>query len=159
MNAAERAAWLRDELHRHNRLYYVDNAPEISDTEYDRLLRELSDLETAHPELLTPDSPTQTVGVAPVAAFGEVRHRVPMLSLDNAFDEAELQAFDQRVRRFLAQDEPVRYVVELKLDGVSLSLTYEDGLLTQAATRGDGTTGEMVTANARTVRGVPLRLA
>ncbi|ARU45130.1 hypothetical protein CCB81_09555 [Armatimonadetes bacterium Uphvl-Ar2] len=159
MNAAERAAWLRDELHRHNRLYYVDNAPEISDTEYDGLLRELSDLETAHPELLTPDSPTQTVGVAPVAAFGEVRHRVPMLSLDNAFDEAELQAFDQRVRRFLAQDEPVRYVVELKLDGVSLSLTYEDGLLTQAATRGDGTTGEMVTANARTVRGVPLRLA
>lgn len=159
VNAAERAAWLRDELHRHNRLYYVDNAPEISDTEYDRLLRELSDLETAHPELLTPDSPTQTVGVAPVAAFGEVRHRVPMLSLDNAFDEAELQAFDQRVRRFLGQDEPVRYVVELKLDGVSLSLTYEDGLLTQAATRGDGATGEMVTANARTVRGVPLRLA
>lgn len=159
MNAAERAAWLRDELHRHNRLYYVDNAPEISDTEYDRLLRELSDLETAHPELLTPDSPTQTVGVTPVAAFGEVRHRVPMLSLDNAFNEAELKAFDQRVRKFLGQDEPVRYVVELKLDGVSLSLTYEDGLLTQAATRGDGTTGEMVTANARTVRGVPLRLA
>lgn len=159
MNAAERAAWLRTELHRHNRLYYVDNAPEISDTEYDRLLRELIEIETAHPDLLTPDSPTQTVGVAPVAAFGEVRHRVPMLSLDNAFDEAEIRAFDQRVRRFLGQDEPVRYVVELKLDGVSLSLTYEDGLLTQAATRGDGTTGEMVTVNARTVRGVPLQLA
>lgn len=155
----ERAAYLRHEIERHNRLYYELDTPEISDTEWDRLFRELLDLEAAHPELRTPDSPTQRVGVAPVAAFEQHRHASPMLSLDNAFGEDELRAFDERVRRALglSASSGVDYLAELKFDGLSLSLTYRDGLLEIATTRGDGTTGEVITANAKTVRGIPLR--
>lgn len=157
MSIADRAAYLRRELERHNYLYYVLDSPEISDTEYDHLFRELVEIEANNPELRTPDSPTQRVGAAPVDAFAQHRHLQPMLSLDNAFSTDELIAFDERVRRELGLDE-VTYHVELKFDGLSLSLTYVDGLLTTAATRGDGTSGEVVTANARTLRGVPLRL-
>ncbi|HRJ26546.1 MAG TPA: NAD-dependent DNA ligase LigA [Fimbriimonadaceae bacterium] len=158
MDRASRAAFLREEIERHNRLYYVDNLPEISDSEFDLLFRELQDLEAAHPELRTTDSPTQRVGAPPVEGFPEVQHRIPMLSLDNAFDENELRAFDARVCRALAR-ESVEYFVELKFDGASLSLTYEEGRLVQAATRGDGRTGEGIIENARTLRGVPLRLS
>lgn len=154
----ERAAWLRQEIERHNRLYHDHDAPEISDTEYDLLFRELVDLETAHPELLTPDSPTQRVGSLPITAFEQYRHAVPMLSLDNAFGEDELRAFDARVRRGLEVTEDVAYLCELKFDGASISLTYEDGLLTRATTRGDGERGEVVTPNVKTCRGVPYRL-
>lgn len=157
MQPADRAAWLRQELERHNYLYYVLERPEIDDTQYDRMFRELVDLEAAHPELRTSDSPTQRVGSAPVAEFGTHRHAVPMLSLDNVFDEAELRAFDERARKELHVDQ-VDYHAELKFDGLSLSLTYRDGLLETATTRGDGVTGEVVTPNAKTLRGVPLRL-
>ncbi len=160
MNAspAERAAWLRAELERHNHLYYVLNAPEISDTEWDAMFRELVEIEANHPELATPDSPTRRVGAPPVSEFPKHRHLVPMLSLDNAFGEEELRAFDERVRRFLESDDPIEYMVELKFDGASISLTYQDGLLISGATRGDGETGEQVTDNVRTLRGVPLRM-
>ncbi|MCE9557778.1 MAG: NAD-dependent DNA ligase LigA, partial [Armatimonadetes bacterium] len=154
----ERAAWLRSELERHNRLYYQQQAPEIGDTEYDRLFRELVELEAANPELRTEDSPTHRVGSAPVKDLPEHRHRRPMLSLDNAFDAAELRAFDERVRKGLAGVDSIEYIAELKFDGLSLSLIYLEGLLNVAATRGDGTTGENVTANAKTAQGVPLRL-
>lgn len=154
---AARAAWLRSEIERHNTLYYVYDRPEISDSEWDAMFAELVAIENAHPELRTPDSPTLRVGAPPMAGFEQHRHRVPMLSLDNAFGEAELRAFDERVRRGLGIEE-VEYFAELKFDGLSISLTYDDGLLTIATTRGDGTTGEVVTPNARTVRGIPLRL-
>ncbi len=144
-------------MEHHAYLYYVLDSPEVNDSEYDRLFRELQDLEAAHPELATPDSPTQRIGGLPVAGFTPHRHLVPMLSLDNAFGEHELRAFDERVRRGLDGATP-KYHVELKFDGASLSLTYVDGVLATATTRGDGTTGEEVTANARTVRGIPLRL-
>lgn len=157
MDPAVRAADLRQELERHNYLYYVLDAPEISDTEWDRLFHELKAIEDAHPELRTPDSPTQRVGVTPVSEFPTHRHLTPMLSLDNAFGAEELRAFDERIRKLLLVDQ-VRYFAELKFDGASISLTYQDGLLVSAATRGDGTTGEQVTANAKTVRGVALRL-
>lgn len=155
---AERAEELRRELERHNYLYYVLERPEIGDTEYDHLFRELVDLETAHPDVRTPDSPTQRVGVAPVEGFATHRHLTPMLSLDNAFDESEIRAFDERNRKLLGRSEPIDYYGELKFDGLSMSLTYLDGLLSVAATRGDGFQGEVVTENARTVRGIPLRL-
>lgn len=158
-SVAERAAWLRAELERHNVLYYVHERPEISDTEYDLLFRELVEIEAEHPELRTSDSPTLRVGTTPSEAFAQHRHGVPMLSLDNAFSIEELAAFDERVRRGLGREEEVTYSCEHKLDGLSLSLTYVDGVLETAATRGDGTTGEVVTDNARTVGGVPLRLA
>jgi DNA ligase (NAD+) len=158
MNVVQRAEELRRELERHNYLYYVLDAPEIGDSDFDRLFRELVDIETAHPELRTSDSPTQRVGVAPSAGFAPHRHRIPMLSLDNAFGLHELQQFDERVRRGLGGVAEVQYFVELKFDGASISLTYRDDLMTVATTRGDGTTGEVVTANARTVRGIPLRL-
>lgn len=153
-----RLLWLRSEIERHNRLYHEQDAPEISDSEFDALLYELIAIETAHPDWVTPDSPSQKVGSAPVESFEPYTHRVPMLSLDNAFGEEELIAFDERVRNGLESNEPIAYLAELKFDGASISLTYEDGLLTRATTRGDGTTGETVTANAKTVRGVPLRL-
>ncbi len=153
----EAIAQLRDEINQHNYLYYVLDAPDISDSEYDRLLRELQRLEALHPELISPDSPTQRVGAAPIKAFGTVRHMLPMLSLDNAFDEEEVISFDRRVRERLAVDE-VEYVVEPKLDGLAISIRYEQGLLVQAATRGDGVTGEDVTHNVRTIPTVPLKL-
>lgn len=158
MSPGERAAWLRMELERHNYLYYVLNQPEIGDSDWDALFRELVQLEEAHPELRTPDSPTQRVGVAPGQGFAPHKHLTPMLSLDNAFGEEELRAFDERVRKGLGVEGEVGYFVEMKFDGLSLSLTYEDGVLVAGATRGDGTEGEIVTANARTVRGIPLRM-
>jgi DNA ligase (NAD+) len=158
MEVAERAAELRQILERHNYLYHVLDAPEISDSEYDRLFRELVDIEEAHPDLKTPDSPTQVVGAPPVAGLASHRHAVPMLSLDNAFGHDELREFDRRVKKGLETDEEIEYFAELKFDGASISLTYEDGLLAVAATRGDGTTGETVTHNAKTVRGIPMRM-
>ena len=154
---AERAALLRDQLARHNYAYYVLDAPSVPDAEYDRLFRELQALEEQYPALRVPDSPTQRVGGAPLAAFAAVEHRTPMLSLNNAFSEEELQAFDKRVRDGLKLD-AVEYSAELKFDGLAMSLTYEDGLLVQAATRGDGATGEDVTAIVKTIRVIPLRL-
>jgi len=156
--ARERAARLREEIEHHNRRYYVLDDPEIEDTAYDRLFRELVALEEAHPELRTADSPTQRVGAPPLPEFAEVRHRVPMLSLGNAFDEEEVRAFDRRVREGLGVDE-VEYAVEPKFDGLAISLRYERGAFVQGATRGDGATGEDVTPNLRTVKAIPLRLA
>ncbi|MFE8069673.1 NAD-dependent DNA ligase LigA [Marinobacteraceae bacterium S3BR75-40.1] len=156
--AAERAERLRREIEHHNYRYYVLDDPEVADVEYDRLLRELQDIEAEHPELVTPDSPTQRVGAVPDSPFEEVRHRSPMLSLDNAFDAEEFEAFDRRIRERLKRDEEIEYVCEPKLDGLAVSLLYEDGHLIRAATRGDGTTGEDITANVRTIPSVPLRL-
>lgn len=159
-SARARAAQLREEIESHNRLYYQQDAPIISDGEYDRLLRELQELEARFPELATPDSPTQRVGAPPSQAFSEIRHQVPMLSLDNAFSDDEIEAFDRRIRERLGlTGEPVDYVAEPKLDGLAVSLTYQNGLLRRAATRGDGQIGEDVTANVRTIRAIPLRLA
>ncbi len=158
--AAARAEDLRARLHHANYRYYVLDQPEISDAEYDRLLRDLQDLETAHPELIVADSPTQRVGAAPLEAFGPHTHRQPMLSLANAFNDDELRTFDERVKRHLglAEDAQVEYVAELKIDGLAISLTYENGVFVKGATRGDGFTGEDITTNLRTVAGVPLRL-
>ena len=156
---AARAAWLRAELARHNRAYYVLDAPTIPDAEYDQLFRELQGLETAHPELLTADSPTQRVGAPPLKAFAPHTHRVPMLSLNNAFSPEEVEAFDKRVRDALETTAAVDYAVEPKFDGLAISLTYENGLFVRGATRGDGMTGEEVTPNLRTLPSVPLRLA
>ena len=133
------------------------DAPAISDAEYDRLFRELQTLEGAHPELASSDSPTQRVGAPPAAAFGPVTHRVPMLSLNNAFDEREVEAFDRRIREG-ARRRDGRVRCEPKFDGLAISLTYDDGVLVRGATRGDGYTGEDVTANLRTIRAIPLRL-
>jgi DNA ligase (NAD+) len=152
-----RAAQLREAIDYHNYRYYVLDDPEISDADYDRLMRELIAIEERHPELRTPDSPTQRVGAEPVSAFAKVRRDIPMLSLVNAYDEDELQSFDRRVREELDVAE-VEYNAEPKLDGVAISLMYEDGAFVQGATRGDGVTGEDITLNLRTVRALPLRL-
>ncbi len=154
---ARRAAALREQLNYHNYRYYVLDAPEIPDAEYDKLFRELQELEKNYPALVSTDSPTQRVGAAPLAAFGEVRHEVAMLSLENAFSEDDVTDFDRRVREGLRL-EAVEYLAEPKLDGLAVSLLYEDGVLLRAATRGDGYTGEDVTQNVRTVHSVPLRL-
>jgi len=153
----ERVEGLRAEIERHNYAYYVLDQPSVPDAEYDRLLRELESLETEHPELRSPDSPTQRVGAEPLEGFDEVRHHTPMLSLANAFSEDEVEAFHQRVLKGLETDH-VDYVAEPKLDGVAISLRFENGRLVQAATRGDGTTGEDVTSNVRTIRAIPLKL-
>ena len=155
--ARKRAEFLRAELERHNRLYYVEAQPEISDREFDRLLRELQDLEAAHPDLATPDSPTRRVGGEPLAGFSQVKHAVPMMSLDNTYSVVEMREFDARIRKALGV-ESVDYVLEPKVDGVSISLRYERGVLKTAATRGDGRTGDDITANARTIRTIPLRI-
>jgi DNA ligase (NAD+) len=154
----ERAAWLKAELNRHGHAYYVLDKPSIPDAEYDKMFRELVELEQAHPDLITSDSPTQRVGGKPLPQFEQVRHSVPMLSLNNAFGEDEVAAFDRRVREALQSIDEVEYSTELKFDGLAISLRYENGALVQAATRGDGATGENVTANIRTVRAVPLQL-
>ncbi|HEY7424150.1 MAG TPA: NAD-dependent DNA ligase LigA [Gemmataceae bacterium] len=156
-NLTKRAAELRRLIDHHNYRYYVEDKPEISDKEFDRLLKELEDLEAAHPELASPDSPTQRVGGQPLDAFPKVIHRIPMLSIGKAFDADELRAFDGRVRKALGK-EAVKYVVELKIDGVAVSLTYTQGVLTLGATRGKATVGDDITANLKTVRGAPLRL-
>jgi DNA ligase (NAD+) len=155
--AAERIRELREAIEHHNYRYYVLDDPEISDAEFDRLFRELQELEQAHPGLVTPDSPTQRVGGAPLAAFASVRHAMPMLSLNNCFSEEELADFDRRIRETLGV-EAVDYAAEPKLDGLAVSLVYEDGRLVRAATRGDGSAGEDITANIRTLRAVPLKL-
>jgi DNA ligase (NAD+) len=158
---ADRAAELRAILDEANYRYHVLDDPTIEDREYDQLLRELTDLEAAHPELATPDSPTQRVGAAPSSVFAEVRHQVPMLSLGNAFGHDELREFDARVRRGLGltdADPGVTYACELKIDGLAMSLRYQGRTFVRGATRGDGATGEDVTANLRTVRAIPLRL-
>jgi len=156
--AAAQAAELRRQLAHHDYRYYVLDDPQVPDAEYDRLMRELRALEAAHPELITPDSPTQRVAGAPSGAFGEVVHRVPMLSLDNAFTEEDVAAFDRRIHERLGVSGDLEYVAEPKLDGLAVTVIYRDGLLEQAATRGDGLTGEDVTANVRTIRAVPQRL-
>lgn len=172
---AQRVHWLRDELDRHSYQYYVLDAPTIPDADYDALFSELQTLETEHPELLTDDSPTQRVGGAPLSAFDSVRHRVPMLSLNNGFEDEDVVSFDRRCAQGLgktavtvpaddlfgkadAEDNAVEYSCELKFDGLAMSLRYEDGKLVQAATRGDGETGEDVTANVRTIKAIPLKL-
>ncbi|KTG16795.1 MULTISPECIES: NAD-dependent DNA ligase LigA [unclassified Guyparkeria] len=154
----KRLSALRAELNQHNFRYYVLDRPTVSDAEYDALMRELEAIEQRHPDWITPDSPTRTVGAPPSHAFETVEHRVPMLSLDNAFDEAEFEAFDRRVRERLGRDEPVCYFAEPKFDGLAISLTYEGGVLVRAATRGDGRRGEDVTDNVRTIESVPYAL-
>ena len=155
----DRIVQLRELIRHHENCYYVLNAPEISDAEFDRLLHELEKLEEEHPDLVSPDSPTQRVAGRPSDAFATVEHLAPMLSLDNAYDEADLRAFDERVRKGAGLgDAPVAYVAELKIDGLSIALTYENGRLRRGATRGDGVRGEDVTPNVRTIRAVPLAL-
>lgn len=155
----KRADELRDEIRHHNYRYHALDDPEIPDAEYDRLMRELQSLEAEHPELVTEDSPTQRVGDAPVSSFGTVQHELPMLSLGNAFSEDELQDFHRRVLdRLDLGDVEIEYAAEPKLDGAAVSLLYEDGLLVRGATRGDGTTGEDITHNVRTIESIPLRL-
>lgn len=155
--AGTRIADLRRELNRHNRLYYVEARPEISDREYDALYRELRDLEEQFPDLVTPDSPTRRIGDEPLKEFKSVRHLLPMMSLDNTYDFDELRDFDGRVKKLLPGEE-IEYVIEPKVDGVSVSLRYENGVFTLGATRGDGTTGDDITANLRTIRSIPLTL-
>jgi DNA ligase (NAD+) len=149
---------LREQIRHHDYLYYVLDRPEISDFEYDRLFRRLEELERTHPELVTADSPTQRVGGRPLEKFGEVEHAIPMLSLSNVFEDQELLEFDARVKRTLGVDGNVPYVVEPKLDGVAIELVYENGILSSGSTRGDGYTGEDVTANVRTIKAIPLKL-
>ena len=150
---------LRETIRRLDRLYYVDAAPGASDVEYDRMIRELAALEEAHPEFDSPESPTHKVGGEPIAGFQTVTHRLPMLSIENAFSDEELIEFDARVRRLLEEDEELEYTLEYKIDGVALSLIYENGVLVQGLTRGNGVQGDDITHNARTIRGVPLKLA
>ena len=159
---AARIAWLTAEIDRHNHLYYSEARPEISDREFDALLRELTDLEAAHPGLAKPESPTRRVGGEPIKGFVQIRHSEPMLSLDNTYSEAEVAAFFHRLVKGLARGgsaaAEVELIVEPKVDGVAVAVRYEDGRLAHAVTRGDGTTGDDITANVRTIRSVPLRL-
>jgi DNA ligase (NAD+) len=157
-DAEKRLATLREQLRHHNHRYYVLDDPDVPDAEYDKLMRELQVLESAHPELITADSPSQRVGAAPLAAFDEVQHSVPMLSLENAFEPGDVQEFDRRIRERL-EVESVDYTAEPKLDGLAISLRYERGKLVRGATRGDGSTGEDVTQNVRTIKSIPLQLA
>ena len=156
-SSKESIAKLREEIQRHEELYYVRDDPEISDREYDALIEKLRALEEKHPEFLTPDSPTQRVGGRPSEGFPEFFHRRPMLSLDNSYNIEELRAFDERCRKLAGGSAP-DYVAELKIDGLSLSIHYQDGLFVRGVTRGDGSRGEDVSANVRTIRSVPLRL-
>jgi DNA ligase (NAD+) len=156
--AADRAALLRETLDRYNYRYHALDDPEVPDAEYDRLMLELRALETQHPELLTADSPTQRVGTAPVAAFGAVKHRLAMLSLDNAFSDEEVRDFDRRIRERLGREATIRYSAEPKLDGLAVSARYENGVYVQGATRGDGETGEDITQNLKTVKALPMKL-
>ncbi|MEY4467243.1 MAG: NAD-dependent ligase LigA [Pseudomonadota bacterium] len=153
-----RAEWLRDELNRHSHAYYVLDNPSIPDAEYDQLFRELQQLEAQHPDLIFPDSPTQRVGGEPLPEFNQVQHDVPMLSINNGFSEEDVHNFDRRVHEGLESNRAVHYACELKFDGLAINLRYENGVLVLASTRGDGFTGEDVTANIRTVRSIPLKL-
>src|SRR5215470_7405674 len=149
---------LRDKIRHHEYRYYVLDDPEVSDADFDRLMNELKKLEAEHPELVTPDSPTQRVGGKPREGFVKIKHSTPMLSLDNAYSEEELRNWERRVHE-LSGRKDIEYVCELKLDGMSLALRYEDGRLVRGITRGDGITGEDVTANVRTVRSIPLSIS
>jgi len=149
---------LRRDIEEHNRRYHVLDDPTITDAEYDELFRRLEALEAAHPELVTPDSPTQRVGATPAAGFATVAHRQQMLSLQNVTTREELREFDARIRKFLGRDR-IAYAGEPKMDGVAVELVYEHGVLTVGSTRGDGITGENVTPNVRTIKSVPLRLS
>ena len=159
-SSSARAEALRQALHHANYCYYVLDQPELADSEYDRMLRELSDLEAEHPEFVTADSPTQRVGAAPLSSFAPHTHRQPMLSLGNAFNDDELREFDEKVKRHLGlpDEAAVEYVAELKIDGLAISLTYDQAVFQTGATRGDGLTGEDICSNLRTVASVPLRL-
>ncbi|MBV36456.1 MAG: DNA ligase (NAD(+)) LigA [Rickettsiales bacterium] len=157
-NLVQELERLRSLINNYNYQYYVLDDPSVPDAEYDRLYRELAKLESEHPELITEDSPTQRVGAKPDTGFAEVVHELPMLSLDNAMDSDEMKSFNRRVKERLAQSEDIEYVCEPKLDGLAISLLYENGLLTRAATRGDGSQGENITLNARTIRPIPLKL-
>jgi DNA ligase (NAD+) len=157
-SASSRIDELRARIRHHEEQYYVHDAPEITDAEFDDLMKELTALEREHPELVTPDSPTQRVGGRVAEGFQTVEHAAPMLSLDNAYNEPELRAFDERVRKGLAGEAAPAYVAELKIDGLSIALTYTDGRLVRGATRGDGMRGESVTSNVRTIRAIPLAL-
>ncbi|EQD48096.1 NAD-dependent DNA ligase LigA [mine drainage metagenome] len=158
-DARRRVEALRAEITRHDYRYYVLDDPEIPDAEYDRLMAELKALESAHPQLITSDSPTQRVAGAPSAAFGEVVHAVPMLSLENGFTDEDVAAFDRRARERLGVTEPLWYWAEPKLDGLAMTAIFRNGRLVQAATRGDGVRGEDVTANLRAIRAFPLSLS
>jgi DNA ligase (NAD+) len=149
---------LQKTLNDHNYRYHVLDQPSIPDAEYDRLYHELKDLEQQYPETITPDSPTQRIGDKPLDGFEQVTHRLQMLSLDNVFSKEDLEAFDERVHKGLGVSKAIEYTCEPKLDGVAISLIYEDGLLVTAATRGDGSTGENVTQNVRTIRAIPIKL-
>ena len=149
---------LREQLNLHSYRYYVLDDPDITDAEYDRLFRELQQLEAQYPGLVTPDSPTQRVGGAPLKGFETVEHRQPMLSLDNALNEQEMRDFDARLHRLLEMDDPFEYTIEVKMDGVAVELVYINGLLSIGSTRGDGVTGEDITANLKTIHSIPLRL-
>ena len=157
--SASRTEYLRERIHYHNYRYFVLDDPEISDAEYDLLMQELIAIEAARPELRTSDSPTARVGSPPLARFGAVRHRNPMMSLDKGFNAEDVKAFDQRIRKWLQSDAPVLYTAEPKIDGLAVELVYENGLLAMASTRGDGETGEVITANVKTIPTVPLRLS
>src|SRR4030066_1734808 len=158
--AGTRVNKLREEINYHNYLYYVLDSPEISDTEYDRLMRELVGLEKSFPDLILPDSPTQRVGALPLKEFKSVSHTIPMLSLANSETEEETMEFDRRIRRFLnvPEDQLIEYVAETKLDGLAVEVVYENGRFTVGSTRGDGFTGEDVTLNLRTIKTIPLNL-
>ncbi|MBQ5826723.1 MAG: NAD-dependent DNA ligase LigA, partial [Bacteroidaceae bacterium] len=157
MNESERIAYLRDTLHHHNHLYYIENKPEISDIEFDHLMYELQQLEDKHPELYDPNSPTARVGSDLSNEFQTIQHARPMLSLGNTYNRDELADFYNRVAEGL-DGQPFQIACELKFDGVSISLTYEQGKLTRAVTRGDGVSGDDVTENVRTIRSIPLSL-
>src|ERR1700724_3300926 len=156
--AREEIEKLREQINHHNHLYYVLDAPELTDAEYDTLMRRLAPLGAEHPELLTPDSPTQRVGAKPSEKFAIVVHRRMMMSLANAIDAEEMREFDRRIKRFLHSETEIEYVAEVKLDGLAVELVYEDGQLAVGSTRGDGVNGEDVTPNIRTIKSIPLRL-
>ena len=158
MSIEQHLQQLRDQLNHHNYQYYVLDDPEVPDAEYDRLFRELKKLESDNPELITEDSPTQRVGSAPLSAFSQVSHELPMLSLDNAFNDEDMEEFDRRIKDRLNMQETISYACEPKLDGIAVSLLYEQGLLVRGATRGDGSTGEDITQNVRTIPTIPLKL-
>ncbi|MGO9395488.1 MAG: DNA ligase LigA-related protein, partial [Desulfobaccales bacterium] len=156
--AVDRVRELREQINYHNYRYYVLDDPVISDAEFDRLLRELSALEERYPRLLTPDSPSQRVGAAPLNKFETVRHRLPMISLENAFSEGEVREFEERLHRFLRSEEPIQYVMEPKVDGCAIELVYEEGRFHVGSTRGDGVRGENVTQNLKTIHTIPLQI-
>ncbi|MDO9263800.1 MAG: NAD-dependent DNA ligase LigA, partial [Desulfosalsimonadaceae bacterium] len=158
MPIEQRIFELRRQLNEHSHLYYTLDAPVISDGEYDLLFQELLNLEDLHPELVTPDSPSQRVGGAPLTSFAQVRHGIPMLSLENAFTTEDILAFAEKILRFLNQSGQIAYVIEPKLDGLAVELVYQDGLLIEGSTRGDGLIGEEITAQIRTIPAIPLRL-